>query len=118
MTSIGFKKNSEWLYAGSEDGTIRIHDLRLSGSQTVYKNDSEINTVILSPSEGEIIAGDQSGRMLIYDLVAGKLKEQLVSKNQKEKEIHQIGLKCNFRTQTETSRSGTSACQTTPDSSP
>jgi WD40 repeat protein len=58
VTSIGFKKSCSWLYAGSEDGTIRVHDLRLSGSQMVYKNDSEINSVALSPTEGELIAGD------------------------------------------------------------
>jgi WD40 repeat protein len=66
------------LYAGSEDGTVRVHDLRLSGSQMVYKNDCEINTVVLSPTEGELIAGDQNGKMLIYDLVAGKVRAEMV----------------------------------------
>lgn len=58
VTSLGFKKNGNWLYAGSEDGTIRFHDLRVSGSQIIHKNDCEINAVALSPAEGELIAGD------------------------------------------------------------
>lgn len=57
---------------------MRVHDLRLNGSQMVYKNDSEINSVALSPREGELIAGDQNGKMLIYDLVAGKVRAEMV----------------------------------------
>ena len=79
VTSIGFKKSGNWLYAGSEDGTIRVHDLRLSGSQMMHKNDAEINSVALSPSEGELLAGDQNGKMMIYDLVAGKIRATMVS---------------------------------------
>lgn len=51
VTSIGFKNNSDWIYAGSEDGTVRVHDIRLSNPQILHKNDCEINTVVLSPTE-------------------------------------------------------------------
>lgn len=78
MTSLGFKKNGCWLYAGSEDGTIRFHDLRVSGSQIIHKNDCEINAVALSPAEGELIAGDQNGKFMIYDLVASKMRTDTV----------------------------------------
>jgi ABC-type uncharacterized transport system ATPase subunit len=44
----------------------------------VYKNDYEINSVALSPTEGELIAGDQNGKMMIYDLVAGKVRAEMV----------------------------------------
>ena len=51
VTSIGFKGNSDWIYAGSEDGTVRVHDIRLSNPQVLHKNDCEINAVMLSPTE-------------------------------------------------------------------
>jgi WD40 repeat protein len=79
VTSIGFKKSGSWLYAGSEDGTVRVHDLRLSGSQMVHKNDCEVNTVALSPTEGELLIGDQLGKLMIYDLVGGKVRTEIVS---------------------------------------
>ncbi len=70
-----------WLYAGSEDGTVRVHDLRLSGSQMVHKNDCEVNAVTLSPTEGELLIGDQLGKLMIYDLVGGKVRAEMVHLN-------------------------------------
>lgn len=78
MTSIGFKKDGEWIFACSEDGTMRLHDLRLSGAQVLFKNEVELNTVVLMPSEGDLIAGDQEGKVLIYDLVGGKVRKEFV----------------------------------------
>ena len=79
VTPLGFKKNGCLLFAGSEDGTIRFHDLRISGSQIIHNNDCEINAVALSPAEGELIAGDQSGKFMIYDLVASKMRSDTVT---------------------------------------
>ena len=28
VTTVGFQKNGKWLYSGSEDGSIKIWDLR------------------------------------------------------------------------------------------
>ncbi len=53
--------------------------MRLTGTQIVYSNDSAINDVILSHTESELIAGDESGRVLVYDLVAGKLRSTIVA---------------------------------------
>jgi len=73
-TAVGFRGEGEWFFGSGEDGTLRVHDLRLTGSQIVYNNDVAINDVILSHSEGELIAGDESGRLIVYDLVASKVR--------------------------------------------
>ena len=31
VTAVGFQKDSRWLYSGSEDGTVKIWDLRYKG---------------------------------------------------------------------------------------
>lgn len=68
----------EWFFGSGEDGTLRVHDMRTGGTQIVYNNDTAINDVIISHSDSELIAGDESGRVIIYDLVAGKLRSILV----------------------------------------
>jgi len=44
-----------------------------------YTNKEAINTVVLHPNEGELIAGDQSGNIKIYDLVADKCRAKLAA---------------------------------------
>lgn len=58
-----------------------MHDIRLTGSQTVYTNDCAINDVIISHNESELIAGDESGKIIVYDLVASKVRLTLVVLN-------------------------------------
>jgi G protein beta subunit-like protein len=76
VTSVGFKRDSEWCFAAAEDGSVKIHDLRLANAQNVMKRSCSVNTVVLSPDQANIIAGDQDGFIVIYDLVAGKIQSQ------------------------------------------
>jgi len=61
VTTIGFQKDCKWIYAASEDGSIRICDLRTQGFQRTYANKEAMNCVVLHPNEGDLIAGDQQG---------------------------------------------------------
>lgn len=77
-TAVGFRGEGEWFFGSGEDGTLRVHDIRMTGSQTVYTNDSPINDVIISHNESELIAGDESGKLIVYDLIASKVRLTLV----------------------------------------
>jgi WD40 repeat protein len=46
---------------GSEDGTIKIWDLRAPGCQRSYDCRTSVNSVVLHPSQAELISGDQDG---------------------------------------------------------
>ena len=45
------------MYSGSEDGTVRIWDLRAPGCQREYQSRAAVNTVVLHPNQGELISG-------------------------------------------------------------
>ena len=54
---VGFQKDSKWMYTGSEDGGIKIWDLRAPNCQREYSNGPPINTLVLHPNQGELISG-------------------------------------------------------------
>lgn len=76
VTSVGFQKDLKWLYSGSEDGTVRIWDPRSNNSTRTYDCGAPVNTVALSPTQAELITGDQNGFMKIWDLDADTCREE------------------------------------------
>ena len=48
VTTVGFQKESKWMFTGSEDNTIRIWDLRAKGFQRLYETGSIINSILLN----------------------------------------------------------------------
>lgn len=57
VTAVGFQKDSKWMYSGSEDGTVKIWDLRAPGVQREYASRGAVNSVVLHPNQGELISG-------------------------------------------------------------
>jgi len=83
VTAVGFQKDTKWMYSGSDDGTLRIWDLRSPGSardfgtcQREYDNGGGINAVALHPNQGELIAGDQNGNIRVFDLTQNKMSHE------------------------------------------
>lgn len=78
VTAIGFQRDRKWMYSGSEDGTVKIWDIRSTICQRDYENRSPINTVALHPNQGELIVGDEDGNIRIWDLTANQCSYELV----------------------------------------
>jgi len=78
VTVVGFQKDRKWMYTGSEDGTVKIWDIRAPGYQRDYQSKSPINTVVLHPNQGEIISGDEDGNIRVWDLTANQCSYELV----------------------------------------
>eukprot|EP00002_Diphylleia_rotans_P025650 TRINITY_DN5079_c0_g2_i1.p1 TRINITY_DN5079_c0_g2~~TRINITY_DN5079_c0_g2_i1.p1 ORF type:complete len:309 (-),score=55.25 TRINITY_DN5079_c0_g2_i1:1623-2549(-) len=72
VTSLGFQKEGKWMYSASEDGTLKIWDVRTPGCQREYENKTSITTVALHPNQGEIVFGDQLGNVRVWDLAMNK----------------------------------------------
>ena len=78
VTAIGFQKDSKWLYTASEDGTLKLWDLRAAGCQREYESGSPINSVALHPNQSEIISGDREGHIRMWDLQQNACSAELV----------------------------------------
>jgi G protein beta subunit-like protein len=78
VTAVGFQKERKWMYTGSEDGSVKIWDVRAPGYQRDYQSRAAINTVALHPNQGEIISGDEDGNISVWDLTANACSYELV----------------------------------------
>lgn len=72
VTSIGFQNNGRWMYSGSEDGTIKVFDLRSSTYQRSFNAKFPVKSVALHPNQTTLISGDSSGSIKVWDLRQGK----------------------------------------------
>ena len=78
VIAVGFQKEGRWMYTGSEDGTIKIWDMRSPHWQRDYAHKVAVTTVVLHPNQGEIISADQSGCIKIWDLTMNMCTHELV----------------------------------------
>lgn len=68
VTSLGFQKDGRYLYTGSEDGTIKVWDLRNPNYSRSFDVGGAVNSVCLRVDRDEFISGDQNGYVKIWDL--------------------------------------------------
>jgi G protein beta subunit-like protein len=80
VTSIQFPSQGRWFVTGSEDGTIKIFDVRTPGIQRNYTPDSKaaINQVIIHPNQGELVSCDQNGSIRMWDLGENSCTHELL----------------------------------------
>ena len=79
VMAVGVERTARFLFSCSEDGSIRIWDPR-AGVASVREYDARraVNSVVLHPNQGELISGDHSGAVRVWDLVANKCSSELV----------------------------------------
>lgn len=68
VTSIGFHKDGRYLYSGSEDGTIKVWDLRSPSYSRSFDVGAGVNSVTLRTDRDQFVSGDQNGYVKIWDL--------------------------------------------------
>jgi G protein beta subunit-like protein len=78
VTSLGFQRNGRYLYSGSEDGTVKLWDLRSPTYSRSFDSKGAVNSVALHPNQAEIISGDQNGSLKIFDLGSAKIISDII----------------------------------------
>jgi len=64
-------------HSGSEDGTVKIFDLRGPNSSCSFDCKAPVNSVVHHPTRAEIISGDQNGIVRVWDLGTSKCINEL-----------------------------------------
>jgi len=96
VTAVGFQADRRWVFTGSEDGTIKVWDPRspqraqrnyTCGDKVPFRQTcvtpymrptpAAVNSVVLHPNQGELISGDQNGRVCVWDLAADRCSAEL-----------------------------------------
>ncbi|GKY94680.1 hypothetical protein MPSEU_000433400 [Mayamaea pseudoterrestris] len=68
VTSIGFQKDGRFLYSASEDGTVKIWDLRNQNYSRSFDCGAAVNSVTLRTDRDELISADSNGCVKVWDL--------------------------------------------------
>jgi G protein beta subunit-like protein len=72
ITSLGFQRDGRYLFSGSEDGTIKLWDLRAPTCSRSFDCRAPVNSVALRVDRDEIISGDANGKVKVWDLGGNK----------------------------------------------
>lgn len=78
VTSIAFQSDNKWMVSSSEDGTVKVWDVRAPSVQRNYKHNCPVNEVVIHPNQGELISCDQDGNVRVWDLGENQCTHQLI----------------------------------------
>jgi G protein beta subunit-like protein len=68
VSSLGFQRDGRYLFSGSEDGTIKLWDLRNPTYSRSFDAKAPVRSVTLRVDRDEIISGDANGMVKVWDL--------------------------------------------------
>merc|ERR1719436_242804 len=79
VMTVGFQEDGRWMFTGGEDCSARIWDLKMwnLSCQKMFQANFPVNCVCLHPNQQELVVGDQSGVIHIWNLQNDQ-SEQLI----------------------------------------
>ncbi|KAK2737764.1 TOR complex subunit lst8 [Myotisia sp. PD_48] len=78
ITGVAFHCEGKWMVTSSEDGTVKVWDVRSGALQRNYTHKAPVNDVVIHPNQGELISGDGSGYIKVWDLGESRCTHQLI----------------------------------------
>ncbi|EDK45021.1 TOR complex subunit lst8 [Lodderomyces elongisporus] len=78
VTSLAFQAENKWMVTSSEDGTVKVWDVRAPSVQRNYKHNCPVNEVVIHPNQGELISCDQDGNIRVWDLGENQCTHHLI----------------------------------------
>ncbi|EGD94037.1 WD repeat containing protein pop3 [Trichophyton tonsurans CBS 112818] len=78
ITGVAFHCEGKWMVTSSEDCTVKVWDVRSGTLQRNYTHKAPVNDVVIHPNQGELISGDGSGFIRVWDLGESRCTHQLI----------------------------------------
>lgn len=78
VTLVAFQIENQWMVLLSEDGTVKVWDVRAPSAQRTYKHYCPVNEVVIHPNQGELISCDHDGNIRIWDLGENQCTHHLI----------------------------------------
>jgi G protein beta subunit-like protein len=78
VTAVAIQADGKWMVTSSEDGTVKVWDVRAPTVQRNYKHKCPVNDVVIHPNQGELISCDDDGNVRIWDLGENSCTHQLI----------------------------------------
>lgn len=78
ITALAVQSEGRWMTTSSEDGTVKVWDMRAGTVQRNYVHSSPVNDVVIHPNQGELISVDNDGILSVWDLGANECTHQAI----------------------------------------
>lgn len=78
VTALAIQADGKWMATSSEDGTVKVWDMRAPTVQRNYKHRCPVNDVVIHPNQGELIACDDEGNVRVWDLGENACTHRLI----------------------------------------
>ncbi|GMM52481.1 TOR complex subunit [Starmerella bacillaris] len=78
VTALAIQSEGKWMTTSSEDGTVKVWDMRAPSVQRDYLHHSPVNDVVIHPNQGELISADHNGNLRVWDLGANSCTHNII----------------------------------------
>ena len=69
------------MVSSSEDGTIKVWDVRSPSIPRNFKHEAPVNEVVIHPDQGELLSCDRDGNVRVWDIGEIRCTQQLTPEN-------------------------------------
>jgi len=73
VIALGFNKEGRWMFSGSEDGSVKIWDLRNPNAVHDFEYKEACTCVVLHPNQKHLLCSHQNGELRVLDQQTGQV---------------------------------------------
>lgn len=78
VTAVAIQAEGKWMVTSSEDGTVKVWDMRTGSIQRSFSHNDRVTDVVIHPNQGEVISCDYGGNVRVWDLSENQCTHQLI----------------------------------------
>jgi G protein beta subunit-like protein len=92
VTAVAIQADGKWMVTSSEDGTVKVWDMRTPTVQRNYKHRCPVHDVVIHPNQGELISCDNDGNVRIWDLGENACTHRLIPEDYDDVPVRSVSV--------------------------